>query len=63
MDERLPCVLNQKQAAAYVKMHPMTFKKLATDLPAIREGRVIRYSSKVLDEWLTNSYNGIPPQD
>ena len=47
-------VLNQKQAAAYVKMHPVTFKKLAASLPAIREGRVIRYSSQVLDLWLEN---------
>ena len=55
MEDRLPCTLNQKEAAAYMKMSIPTFTKLvkAGEIPKPwRWGkRMIRYSRVALEKW------------
>ena len=51
----LPEVLTAKEAAAYLRMASATLYRLAAagEIPAIRIGRVWRFSRRLLDEWLS----------
>jgi excisionase family DNA binding protein len=56
-------LLNSKQAAAFLGIHPKTLQKWARNqqVPAIRMGGLWRFVASELDRWLNGTVSSNPP--
>jgi len=50
----MPDLLTAREVAAYLRLNPATVYRLAQagEIPAVKVGRVWRFSRALLDEWL-----------
>lgn len=51
--------MTTKEISAYLKLHPITICKYASEgrIPAIRIGHVWRFDKDVIDEWIAGGQN------
>jgi len=55
-------LLDDKQAAAILGLHPKTLQRLARrgEIPTVRIGRYWRYRASVLNQWIDVNSSGQP---